>query len=185
MNDYLRISNINDFIFCPVSIYFHNLYDNLDNDIYTDSKQLNGKRVHRTIDNKGYSNRKDVLQGITIYSEKYKLLGKIDLFYLEKGELVERKNKIITIYDGYVFQLYAQFYCLIEMGYDVRSIGLYSYMDNKKYTIALPDQDMDMRDKFFNTINKINNFDLNEYIQTSKTKCDNCIYSNSCDRSLV
>ena len=28
MDDIIKISNINDFIFCPASIYFHNLYGN-------------------------------------------------------------------------------------------------------------------------------------------------------------
>ena len=28
MDDIILISNLNDFIFCPVSIYFHKLYGN-------------------------------------------------------------------------------------------------------------------------------------------------------------
>ena len=30
MEDLILISNLNDFIFCPVSIYFHKLYGNQD-----------------------------------------------------------------------------------------------------------------------------------------------------------
>ena len=52
--------------------------------------------------------------------------------------LIERKKKITTIYDGYVFQLYAQYYCLIEMGYLVEKIQFYSFDSNKTYPIKLP-----------------------------------------------
>lgn len=42
----IAISNLNDFIFCPVSIYFHSLEDG--DDILTkDSYQLNGSNAHR------------------------------------------------------------------------------------------------------------------------------------------
>ena len=42
MEDLILISNLNDFIFCPVSIYFHKLYGNQDNLTYQSQYQING-----------------------------------------------------------------------------------------------------------------------------------------------
>ena len=44
MEDLILISNLNDFIFCPVSIYFHKLYGNQDNLTYFDNVQWNGRK---------------------------------------------------------------------------------------------------------------------------------------------
>lgn len=120
MEEVILISYLNDFIFCPVSIYFHKLYGNLDKNIYQSSYQVNGLNAHKTIDNKTYSTRKDILQGIDVYCEKYKILGKIDVFDISKGTLMERKKEVKQIYDGYVFQVYAQYFALCEMGYNVK-----------------------------------------------------------------
>ncbi len=43
------ISNLNDFIFCPVSIYFHSL-DEEENILSQDSYQLNGTNAHKSSD---------------------------------------------------------------------------------------------------------------------------------------
>ena len=41
MENPIIASNLNDFIFCPVSIYFHNLYGNRDVLTYKKEVQLN------------------------------------------------------------------------------------------------------------------------------------------------
>lgn len=43
MDDVIIISNLNDFIFCPASIYFHKLYGSEDNLMYQSSYQINGR----------------------------------------------------------------------------------------------------------------------------------------------
>ena len=50
MEDYILISWINDFIFCPASIYYHNLYEDADKIIYTDLPQQKGTEVHSAVD---------------------------------------------------------------------------------------------------------------------------------------
>lgn len=40
MDDAIIISNLNDFIFCPASIYFHNLYGSRSTIMYQNSSQL-------------------------------------------------------------------------------------------------------------------------------------------------
>lgn len=119
MELYLKITYLNDFIFCPLSIYYHQLYGGLAERLYYNDAQLDGKAVHETIDNQHYSTHKNILQGIDVYSDEYKLCGKIDIFDTKKGLLTERKKHIEKIYDGYLFQLYAQCLCLREMGYKV------------------------------------------------------------------
>ncbi len=184
MESYIRISNINDFIFCPISIYFHNLYDNLEKNTYQNTSQAEGTFVHKTIDSQKYSNRKDILEAKEVFSEELNLFGKIDIYNKQTGELIERKKEIKTIYDGYIFQLYAQYFCLIEMGYQVKKLSLYSYKDNKKYKVELPNEDLKMSNEFRLTLKKMNEFNLNDFIQNNSSKCANCIYFNSCDRGI-
>ena len=50
-----------------------------------------------------------MLQGISVYCEKYNLVGKIDVFDEKTGILTECKKKIKTVYDGYIYQIYAQY----------------------------------------------------------------------------
>lgn len=50
----LIISNLNDFIFYPVSIYFHSL-DNENGILNKDSYQLNGTDAHKNSDFATYS----------------------------------------------------------------------------------------------------------------------------------
>lgn len=89
----IAISYLNDFIFCPVSIYFHQL-DQEENILIQSSDQINGTDAHKNSDLATYSTKKTMLQGIGIYCEKYNLFGKIDIFDVEKGILTERKKKI-------------------------------------------------------------------------------------------
>lgn len=186
MFDYIPITYLNDFIFCPRSIYFHQLCEGENQMLYHRKEQTNGRLKHESIENKNYSTKKNILQGIYVYSEKYKLCGKIDLFDIGKGVLSERKARIKEIYDGYVFQLYAQYFSLIEMGYKVKKLSLYSYADNKVYNILLPCENIEMLKKFENTIFKINsfNFEIN-YSEINKQKCINCIYEPLCDVSII
>lgn len=183
MEDYIQISYLNDFVFCPKSIYFHKLYGLKSSYLYNDIPQSQGKAVHETIDNKKYSTRKDILQGIDVFSAKYKLCGKIDIFDIKNCLLTERKKHIETIYDGYIFQLYAQYYALSEMGYTVKTLQLYSFDTNKKYSVLLPEQDNEMNLKFENLIDRINNFDINTNIEVNPNKCKKCIYINLCDQT--
>ena len=185
MEETILISYLNDFIFCPASIYFHKLYGGMEKSLYQREYQINGSNAHKTIENKTYSSSTSILQGIDIYVEEFKIIGKIDLFDIKKQVLTERKNKIVEIYDGYVFQAYAQYYGLTEMGYNVKKIKLYSMSDNKNYEIKLPTEDKIMDDKFRKLIKDINKFDIEKFEQSNRKKCEKCIYEPSCDRSML
>ncbi|MBU3964935.1 type V CRISPR-associated protein Cas4 [Patescibacteria group bacterium] len=97
MENYIQISKINDFIFCPKSIYFHGIYENFSEKTYHQSPQVKGKIKHESVDKQKYSTAKKYLQGLEVYSEKYNLFGKIDIYDQENKILIERKNKIKII----------------------------------------------------------------------------------------
>lgn len=46
-----------------------------------------------------------------------------------------------------MMQLYAQYFSMIEMGYEVKKLKFYSMEDNKMYPIKLPYDDFDMYSK--------------------------------------
>ncbi len=181
----MPISYINDFIFCPRSIYNHQLYHNRDEILYQGEKQTEGKAAHEKIDTKTYSVKKQILQNFEVYTSKYQLFGKIDVFDTDKGLLTERKNNIKTIYDGYIFQLYAQYFGLTEMGYKVEQMALYDFTKNKMYPIDLPIDNEVMLQKFETTLEVISRFSLlKKGFVANKFKCEKCIYNLLCDASL-
>lgn len=176
---------LNDFIFCPVSIYFHNLYNGVEKTLYQEKSQINGTKAHEAIDNNALKNKSNFIYAKEVYCEKYNLMGKIDCFDVKLKTLIERKKKVKTIYDGYVFQLYAQYFAMTEMGYKIENLVIHSLDDNKSYSIPLPSQDIAMLQKFENVISHINEFDLESFIQTNPEKCKKCIYSPYCDREVI
>ena len=92
--DLLPISNLNDFVFCPVSIYFHSLDTSSEHLLSQEIFQIDGTAAHSAIDEARYSDRKSVLQAIPVYCEHYGLFGKIDTFDVGKGVLTERKKRV-------------------------------------------------------------------------------------------
>lgn len=185
MEEIILISYLNDFIFCPISIYFHKLYGGLDKRLYQTTYQINGANAHKSIDTKKYSTKKNILQSINVYSEEFGIQGKIDTFDIDSGILTERKNKIMKIYDGYIFQVYAQYYALTEMGYEVKKIRFHSLSDNKNYSVPLPKDNPIFDTKFRILIKEMHEFNADKFMQTNTNKCMKCIYESTCDRSLL
>ena len=184
MESYIPISFLNDFIFCPRSVYFHQIYQDFDSQVYHTDIQVKGQMAHLTIDRKKYSTRKDVLQGLPVFSSEYSLCGRIDIFNKKKGILTERKKQVRKIYDGFVFQVYAQYYCLTEMGYLVNQISIYSMDDNKNHFIPLPKDNPKMEISFKKLLKKIHSFNLEDEFSPNIKKCVNCIYRYLCDCGL-
>ena len=180
----INITNLNDFIFCPVSIYFHSLYADMDRMIYHSTDQTNGINAHKAVDDRSYPVA-NTIKSLEVYSEKYNLVGKIDIYNKSTKTLTERKKKIKEIYDGYVFQLYAQYFAMIEMGYEVDRLVIHSIDDNKNYDIDLPENNEEAFHKFERTIAEIHRFDINSFSQTNREKCSHCIYCPYCDRGAL
>ena len=138
MESYIQISKINDFLYCPRSVYLHSIYENFSSKTFHKTAQVVGKLNHASIDEGRYSSEKKYLQALPVYSGKYGIAGKIDIYDSEKKHLIERKTKIKKIWRGYIYQLYGQYFCMKEMGYKINKMFLYSMQDNKKYEISVP-----------------------------------------------
>jgi len=180
MESYIKLSTLNDYIFCPKSIYYHNIYDNYDKSTYQEEAQIAGTIAHESIDHKSYSTRKDVLMWLEVYSEYFGIAGKIDMFFQNEWKLIERKNRIEKIYLGYKYQLWGQMFCLEEMWYKVNSLSFHSIQDNKNYPINKPSTWEILGFEHF--LKKYREYDLlqTNWIQNSE-KCKRCIYRELCD----
>lgn len=175
----IQISKINDFIFCPLSIYFHGIYESFNEKVYHDTPQTEGKLNHKSIDSGKYSSSKKILQGLEIVSLEWGLIGKLDIFEIEKGELIERKTKIKSIYDGYRYQMYCQMLCLKEAGFCVKKMTVRSLKDNKKFNIEMPDEKELEKLKWI--LWRMRNFNPNDGVKfKNPNKCAHCIYADLC-----
>ncbi len=168
MENPVSMSNLNDFIFCPASIYFQIIEGKTENIMFKTNYQLSGLNAHSAVDNKNYSKDKNILQSIEVYCDRYNLYGKIDAYDIKKKTLTERKKKVNVIYDGYIFQLYGQYFALKEMGYDPQILQIYSYSDNKMHKIKLPEEDEEMFLKFVKVICDISTFNFDSFKQTNE-----------------
>lgn len=180
-SDYILLSELNDFIFCPRSIYWHHIYGKYEKSLYQTTFQTRGSHIHDRVDKAKYSSRKDILQGIPVVSHKYGIIGKIDSYNAKTGILTERKKKISKIFKWYEWQLYGQYFCLTEMWYVVTGLQIYSYDDNKNYKIPLPNSEEEKN--FQKILESFKNFSLEKNFQKNPEKCKNCIYKNLCDIS--
>ncbi len=183
MIDYIHISTLNDFIFCPYSIYLHNVYMSTEQELYQAAPQVRGSLAHEATDHKTSSTQKDDILALPVFSERFHLMGKIDLYKQKEKKLIERKYQLKKIYQGQIYQLWAQYFCLKEMGYEVESIAFYEISTNKTIPIPLPTLEDELHFEAF--INKFFNYEPSEIITTHPNKCQHCIYCNLCDKTDV
>ena len=138
MEQYISISQINDFLYSPASLYMHSAFVDYDEKLYKEKAQINGTIKHEAVDNGTYSTSKHIITGKMVYSKRFGFVGKIDIYDSKRKLLIERKARITKIHRGYLYQLYAQMYAMEEMVYDVFELALHSLEDNKRYIIPLP-----------------------------------------------
>ena len=179
--DYISISTLTDFIFCPYSIYLHNVYENTDESLFHATPQTQGRIAHETVDEKRSSTRKDVLQALPVYSEKYGLMGKIDVYRAKEKYLIERKFQLRNIYQGQIYQLWAQMFCLQEMGHEVKRLAFYETSAKRTIPVKLPTPDDILRFELF--LHSFRNYDPTLPFQPNLNKCRHCIYCNLCDKT--
>ena len=175
MEFYIQLSKINDFLFCPLSLYLHTMYEDFDARQYHEVAQVAGKLVHQNIEDGAYSSAKRFIQGMNVYCERYNIAGKIDIYDQKEKSLIERKNRIKTIYLGYKYQLYGQYFCMREMGYEVRKLFLHSLADNKRYEVVLPNSEETAA--FEKVLERMRNFGPDDITNHSCLHCADNIYS--------
>ena len=83
MENPISITMLNDFVFCPISIYFHNLYQGVEKNLYQGKSQIAGTKAHEAIDNNTLSNSESFVYAKEVYCEKYNLMGKIDCYEVD------------------------------------------------------------------------------------------------------
>lgn len=150
--------------------------------MYHATPQTQGKIAHETIDNKSASNRSDTILALPVYSEEYGLMGKIDVYKREEKKLIERKYQLKQIYQGQIYQLWAQMLCMKEMGYDVESLSFYETSKNKMIPVDMPTDNDLLNFKIF--IENFRSFDPSKTsFSINRNKCSHCIYCNLCDKT--
>lgn len=180
MEFFLPISYLNDFVFCPYSIYLHQVFDNSVEELYSAKPQQRGKSAHGTVDSSKITKSK-VLNSIYVISNEFGIYGKIDQLFLKDQKLVERKYYIKKIYRGYYYQIWAQYFALLEMGFEVRSLFFHSMKDNNRIEIDLPNENDKIELK--KHIKKIANFNFEDTFIVNPEKCKRCIYASLCDKT--
>lgn len=76
MNDYISLSTLNDFIFCPYSIYLHNVYMESDEDCYKATPQTKGTIAHKPVDEKRSSTSRYDISDTKLRTKFSKMLVK-------------------------------------------------------------------------------------------------------------
>ncbi len=179
MADYLiNITSLNDFLFCPYSIYLHNAFMDTDGDVFVALPQIRGKHAHKAVDSRTFSKDADDIQSLKVFSEDLGLVGVIDLYRKREKHLVEFKHKVSGIFLGQKLQLWAQYFCLTEMGYDVEKISVFEKSTGIYHEVKIPD-DAD-RSELMSLIEKFRSFDLSQNFDINPNKCAHCIYCSLC-----
>lgn len=153
---------------------------NADKTMYQTRYQLEGTATHKSIEARRYSTRSDILQNKEVYCDRYGIAGRIDVYDGRRRLLTERKKHQSVIYRGLVFQLYAQCFCLREMGYQVERLRIHSMDDNRDFEMALPEDDPETAHEFEETLDAMRSFSLKGFVQENASKCQRCIYAPMC-----
>jgi len=150
--------------------------------MYHATPQTRGKSAHKTIDKKTTSNRADDLLALPVYSEEFGLMGKIDIYKRNERKLIERKFQLKQIFQGQIYQLWAQMLCLREMGYEVEELAFYEMSTNKIFPVTMPTSEELLQFKRF--IEHFRSYNPDETTSTiNPNKCRHCIYCNLCDKT--
>jgi len=153
-----------------------------DETMYHATPQTQGRIAHETIDNKSACNRVDDILALPVYSERYGLMGKIDIYKRKEKKLIERKYKLKQIYQGQIYQLWAQMLCLQEMGYEVETLAFYEMSTNKTISVTIPTEEELQQFKTF--LQHFRSFDpASTHFSINPNKCAHCVYCNLCDKT--
>ncbi|MFV0290262.1 MAG: type V CRISPR-associated protein Cas4 [Mangrovibacterium sp.] len=184
MENLIQITYLNDFIFCPYSIYLHQIFEDGEIESFQASPQSEGRMVHADIDSEEHQTKdSSCVKGIYVYSESLKLYGKIDSYFPERRALVERKKEIKVLYQGYLYQLWAQFFAMREMGYCVDEIAFETIVGKRYLLQQLPTVADYGRLK--KVVLSMAAFRPEEFETQNSNKCVHCIYSALCDKTTV
>lgn len=182
MTEYIPLSMLNDFVFCPYSIYLHNVYMEADEDLFKAPPQTKGTIAHQGIDKKTGSTRKTDLMSLPVYCDELGISGKIDVYKQAQRLLIERKNCLKNIFRGQVYQLWGQYFCLKEMGFEVDRLAFYEISTNKMIDVEIPGSRG--KQELADFIERFKKYDpASTTFKVNPNKCAHCIYCNLCDKT--
>ena len=182
MTDYIPLSTLNDFIFCPYSIYLHSVYMEAGEDLYKATPQTKGTIVHQGVDEKKGSTRKSDIMSLSVYCDELGISGKIDIYKQDKHLLIERKNNLKCIFRGQIYQLWGQYFCMKEMGYEIDRLAFYEISTNKLIEVELPGTLG--KQELIAFIEQFKNYNpASTTFKINPNKCIHCIYCNLCDKT--
>ena len=156
MEDLILISNLNDFIFCPVSIYFHKLYGNQDNLTYFDNVQWNGRKPRIKSDyvnvvlDIGYTmlfNIVDAMLQVYGFDTYYGVFHKC--FYMRKSLVCDIMEPIRPIIDYEVRKAINLGQCKIDDFEKYDEHWCLKYKNNPQYIQFLMQAIMEYKDEIF------------------------------------
>lgn len=180
MEHLLAITVLNDFVFCPYSIYLHQIYGDSQEDVYHNIYQSRGKRLHQFLE-KNPNGRSLINSWVS--SETLGIYGRIDAYDEAEEELIEYKSTVAVAYKGYYYQIWAQLICLREQGISVKKLSFFDFKTNTKIPIPLPTP-ADLLD-LKNHIERVRHFDFESNFKVNPNKCRQCIYNNLCEKAIV
>lgn len=182
MTDYISLSMLNDFIFCPYSIYLHSVYMESDDDMYKATPQTKGTIAHQGVDQKKSSTSRKDIMSLPVYCDELGISGKIDIYKQDKRLLIERKNNLKNIFRGQIYQLWGQYFSMKEMGYEIEKLAFYEISTNRMIDVELPGESGKQELKGF--IEKFKEYrPASTTFKVNPNKCTHCIYCNLCDKT--
>jgi CRISPR-associated exonuclease Cas4 len=152
-----------------------------DENLYHATPQIRGRNAHESVDNKTASVKNGDMLSLPVFSDELGIMGKIDVYRYAKKLLVERKYQLKQIFSGQIYQLWAQYFCMIEMGYEVSQLAFYEISTNKMIPAAMPQEAG--KQELISLIHNFKNYNPTDSITVNPNKCAHCIYCNLCDKT--
>lgn len=151
-------------------------------DMYKASPQTKGTIAHQGVDEKTGSTHKSDIMSLPVYSDEFGISGKIDIYKQDRHLLIERKNNLKRIFRGQIYQLWGQYFCMREMGYEVDKLAFYEISTNKMIDVELPGEMG--KQELIDFIEQFKHYDPSATsIKVNPNKCIHCIYCNLCDKT--
>lgn len=153
-----------------------------DEGLYHASPQTQGKMAHVSTDEKRSGNANEIM-ALPVCCDELGIVGIIDLYKKKEQQLIERKYQLKNIYKGHYYQLWGQYFCMIEMGYPVRSLAFYEISTNKMIPVAIPS--ISEKNELLDFVRQFKMYNPEAFFMPNPNKCKHCIYCNLCDKTEV
>lgn len=178
--DYIPISSLNHFAYCPHRCWRMFCAGEFVDNQYT----IEGTSLHDRVHNFGEQNREEIWQvrAVWLKSERYKLIGKSDLIESQSGEFypVEYKRGRKGEWDNDEMQVVAQALCLEEMtGKTVTKGYIYYAQSHQRQPVEISSI---LREQVINIIDQVFNlFETGRQpLASYQKRCQGCSLYESC-----